>query len=146
LRPISRLRVTEHRDPQQTLPLAEERLNVTKRTVESERVRVRTVIEEREEWLRVTLARSRVDVERVPVNREVASMPLVREEGDVLIVPVVEEVLVVEKRLVLKEELHLRRVREEEVVERPVVLRSAQAVVEKMGPQGSLGNQETTKE
>ena len=35
-------------------------------------------------------------------------MPPVRREGDVVIVPVMEEVLVVEKRLMLKEELHIR--------------------------------------
>lgn len=35
--------------------------------------------------------------------------PEIRTEGDVTIVPVLEEVLVVEKRLVLKEELHIRR-------------------------------------
>ena len=35
-----------------------------------------------------------------------------REEGDVTIIPVLEEIVVVEKRLVLKEELHVRRVTE----------------------------------
>ncbi|MGI3904183.1 MAG: DUF2382 domain-containing protein [Janthinobacterium lividum] len=37
-------------------------------------------------------------------------MPPVRQEGDVTIMSVVEEELVVVRRLVLKEEVHLRRV------------------------------------
>ncbi len=55
-----------------------------------------------------------------------------RQEGDLLIVPVVEEVLVVEKRLVLKEELHIRRRVETESVEVPVELRRQRAEVERV--------------
>ncbi len=52
-----------------------------------------------------------VVVERVAVGRVVQAVPPVRQEGDVTILSVVEEVVVVERRLMLKEELHLRRVR-----------------------------------
>jgi stress response protein YsnF len=55
----------------------------------------------------------------------------VRQEGDLLIVPVLEEVLVVEKRLRLTEEIVLRRVRREERHREPVVLRRGRAVVER---------------
>ena len=51
------------------------------------------------------------DVRRVPVNRVITEIPQTRQEGDVTIVPVVEEVLVVEKRLLLKEEIHIERKR-----------------------------------
>jgi stress response protein YsnF len=43
------------------------------------------------------------------MGRMVETAPEIRTESDVTILPVVEEVLVVEKRLVLKEELHIRR-------------------------------------
>lgn len=55
--------------------------------------------------------RDQVVVERVAVGRVVLAVPPVRQEGDVTILSVVEEVVVVERRLMLKEELHLRRVR-----------------------------------
>ena len=55
--------------------------------------------------------RDQVVVERVAVGRVVQAVPPVRQEGDVTILSVVEEVVVVERRLMLKEELHLRRVR-----------------------------------
>lgn len=50
-----------------------------------------------------------VDVERVPVDIVVDAPPEMRREGDVTIIPVVEERLVVEKRLVLVEEIHIRQ-------------------------------------
>jgi stress response protein YsnF len=52
-----------------------------------------------------------VQVERVPIGRAVAAVPAVREEGDTTILPVVEEVIVVERRLILKEEVHIRRIK-----------------------------------
>jgi stress response protein YsnF len=58
----------------------------------------------------------------------------VRTEGDVTILPVVEEVLVVETRLLLKEEIHVRRTATRETVEIPVTLRRQRAVVERVDP------------
>jgi stress response protein YsnF len=55
----------------------------------------------------------------------------VRTEGETTIIPVVEEVLVVEKRLVLKEEIHIRRLISKDDVEVPVTVRRQRAVVER---------------
>lgn len=112
------------------LPLAEEVLRADKRDSVG-RVRVRTTTQEHREIVAQDLARDEVSVERVPVDREVDSVPAIREEGDVTIVPVLEEILVVEKRLVLKEELHIRRRRTTEHVEEPVTIRRQHAVVDR---------------
>jgi stress response protein YsnF len=56
-------------------------------------------------------------------------MPSVREEGDTLIVPIVEEAVVVERRLVVKEEIHVRRIRRTENYEERVKVRKQEAVV-----------------
>jgi stress response protein YsnF len=68
------------------------------------------------------------------VDRVVSEAPGVRTEGGVTIVPVLEEVLFVEKRLVLKEELHIRRTATTETVELPVTLRKQRAVIERVEP------------
>jgi stress response protein YsnF len=113
------------------IPIVEEQATIAKRVVEGGRVRVRTAVEEREQILRETLHHDEVEVQRVPVDREVAAMPAIREEGDVTIVPVVEEILVVERRLRLKEEIHIRKVRRTEEVEVPVTVRATRATVER---------------
>ena len=118
-------------DVHETIPLVEEQVSIAKHKVATGRVRIRTVVDERETWVREELAREEATVERVPIDREVTKVPEMRQEGDVLIVPVVEEVLVVEKRLVLKEELHIRKKRQVEQIEQPVTLRSTRAVVER---------------
>jgi uncharacterized protein (TIGR02271 family) len=120
----------------ETIPLVEEELRLGKRSVATGKVRVRTVVDTVEDVARADLEEARVDVTRVPVNKEVDAAPDVRTEGDVTIVPVLEEVLVVEKRLVLKEELHIRRHVVHENVEVPVTLRKQRAVVERLTADG----------
>jgi uncharacterized protein (TIGR02271 family) len=113
------------------IPLVEERLSVSKREVESGRVRVRVTVDEREETITEELSRDEVQIDRVPRNVRLTEMPHVRLEGSTTIIPVVEEVVVVEKALVLVEELHIRRGTSSERVEIPVKLRSERASIER---------------
>lgn len=113
----------------QAIPIVEEELDVSKRTVRTGTVRVETSTALVDEVASALLQSSDVEVERVPVDREVEVMPEVRTEGDITIVPVMEEVLVVQKRLVLKEELHIKRRVTQERVEVPITLRKQSATV-----------------
>lgn len=91
------------------VPVITEELEIGKREIETGRVRVRKIVHEREEVVDEPLLREEVQVERVSVNQIIEQPVEVRYEGDTIIVPVLEEVLVVEKRLLLKEELHITR-------------------------------------
>lgn len=68
------------------------------------------------------LYREDCDIRRVPVKRIIEAPVEARYEGDVLIVPMMEEVLVVEKRLMLREELHITRRRQPKAGEAPIPL------------------------
>ena len=116
-------------EPDELITLAEERVHVGKREVERGRVVVRKRIETREEFAEAILHHEELSVERVPLGVPVDAPPPVREEGDVLIVPVVEEQLVVRTRLVLKEELRVTRHRRTETFREPVRLRAEVAEV-----------------
>ena len=116
----------------ETLRLAEESLVVSKRPVVTGKVRVQTQTELVEEVASLNLDSDEVEVERVAIDREIDHVPDVRTEGDVTIVPVVEEIVVVEKRLVLKEEIRITRRRASETVEVPVTLRKQRAVIERL--------------
>ena len=126
------------------LPLIEESARIDKRAVETGRVRVSTQTETVEQVLRESLRSDTVAVTQVPVNRALGdgeTLPVIREEGGVTIIPVLEEILVVEKRLVLKEEVHVRRSSADEDVEVPVTLRKQRAVVERVSPDGHASEQ-----
>ena len=116
----------------EVIPITEEELRLDKREVTTGKVRVRTSVDVETELVKATLEGETVEVTRVPIDRIVESAPEVRTENDVTIIPILEEVLVVEKRLVLKEELHLHRRRTIEDVETPVELRKQRAVIERV--------------
>ena len=118
-------------DDRQAIPLAEEILHVGKRQVTGAKVRVRTQVEQRTELAEIDLMREDVAVERVAIDREVATAPTVRHEGDTLVIPVVEEMMVLQKRLILREEVRITVNRVREHVAEPVVLRTVHAVVER---------------
>ncbi len=124
-----------HGDEPIVVPVITEELRVERRAVETGRVRVSKVVREREEVVDEPLLREEVHVERVPVNRVVEGDVEVRQEGDTMIIPVLEEVLVVEKRLMLKEELRVTRRRVEERRPQTVTLRSEEVSVERVEPQ-----------
>ncbi|HEY0882491.1 MAG TPA: DUF2382 domain-containing protein [Archangium sp.] len=95
-------------------------------------VRVQKRVRVREEPFEVSLERDELSVERVPVEAWVEGpAPVTRTEGEVTIVPVLEEVLVVEKRLRLKEEIRITRRPRREQVPRTARLRSEEVTVER---------------
>ncbi len=115
---------------EEVIPLVEETAVVGKREVVTGRVRVRTVTDAIEERAHPDVQHETVEITRVPVDRVVETAPEIRTEGDVTIVPVIE------KRFVLKEELHIRRRASTETVELPITLRKQRAVVKRTDPEG----------
>ncbi len=102
------------------VPIVEEKLTVSKRTVELGALEIQKTIEQFQDSRRMPLTFDQLDVERIPVNRPLEAPLEPRYEGDVLIIPVMEEVLVVEKRLMLVEEVRIHKrqvVREQEINE-----------------------------
>ena len=111
------------------IPVVQERASIDVRERVAGRVRVRTVTREEEVEVAETLRSSLVEVERVPRDIYVDEVPEPREEDGVTIIPVIEEVLV--RRLILREEVHLRRVEEEREVRETVTLRTQDPVIER---------------
>lgn len=123
---VSAERTADHSD---TLRLFAEDVAVTRETEETGRVRVGKVTRTRDHLIDEMLARHSVEVQTVPVGRNVDAIPAVKDDGETMIIPVVEEIVVVERRLFLKEEIHVRRVLTNERHQETVQLRYQEAVV-----------------
>lgn len=111
------------------IPLHAEEVSIGKKQVATGRVKVSTVTHSREELVQQLLQSERVEVERVPMGQVVAKVPEVRTEGDITIIPVVEETVVLQRQLVLKEEVRIRRIRETQNYQERVILRQQEAVI-----------------
>lgn len=91
------------------MPVVEEDVSIAKQARDVERVRVAKRATSRTVEVDATSTYEEIHVERVPIGREVAHPPKVRVEGDTTVIPVMEEVVVVERRLVLKEEIRITK-------------------------------------
>jgi uncharacterized protein (TIGR02271 family) len=121
------------------IPVAHEEVRVGRKVVESGVVSVRKVVRERVEAIDEPMLHDEVDIEHVPINRAVDAPEPPREEGDVLIIPVYEEIVTVQRQWVLREEVRLRRREVQSRHREEVVLREEQAVVERRPP-GARGS------
>lgn len=118
------------------LPLHTEEVVVARRNTAGDTVRVAIVTREHERLVDEELTHERVEIDRVVVGRVVDAVPPIREDGDLTIIPVVEEevVVVVERRLVLREEIHMRRVRVTERHRETVTVRRQDAEISRVRP------------
>lgn len=129
----------------QTIELIEETATVSKRTTTTGRVSIQSVTEAFEEMVEAELSGAQVIVDHVAIDRIVDAIPQTRTVDGVTIVPVFEEVLVVERRIRLIEELHIRHEATNETVRLPVTVRRQRAVVERQSapsPQTTTSNEE----
>jgi uncharacterized protein (TIGR02271 family) len=114
------------------VPVIAEALHVGRDSVETGRVRVTKVVRERQEVVDEPTTTEQVTVERVPIDRVVDQAPPPRQEGDTLVLPVLEEVVVVERRLVLKEEVRITRRATESRNPQTVTLRSEDVRIDRI--------------
>jgi len=91
------------------IPVIQEQATVRKRVVETGKVKISKQVREYEEIVDIPHVHEEVKVERRPIGEFVDTAPKVRTEGETTIIPVLEERYVVEKRLFLVEELHVRK-------------------------------------
>jgi len=128
----------ENKKPEIAVPVIEEDLVTGTREVKSGSVRVRKKVERIRKAVEMPVLKDVVRVERMPVNRVVKTMPQTREEQGVVIVPVVEEQIIVSRRLVLKEEIHIVRKKVEELARKDVSVAREHAFVERLDSEGHV--------
>lgn len=122
--------MTDDKETSTRIPLIEETLSVSKRVVQTGHARVRTIVDERVEHVQAELAHDQIAISRRIVERAVDVAPEPYDEGGAWVVPVVEERLVIEKRLFVVEEIVMRRSTVREDVSIPTTVRKMRAVID----------------
>jgi uncharacterized protein (TIGR02271 family) len=114
------------------IPVVAEELQVGRQVVETGRVRVTKVVHEDQETVDQPTVTEEVVVERVPVNQFVEAAPAPRQEGETLVLPVLEEVVVVQRKLLLKEEVRVTKRRTESRQPQTVSVRREEVKIERI--------------
>lgn len=124
-------RAEEHDEA--TLKLAEEQVEITKHRHVDAKVELHRTTHSRDELLETELTRENVEILHIPRGEVVNddSLPQVRQEGDVLIIPVIEEEVEIIRRKVLKEEVHIIKHQATEKFRQSVTLRNQEVTITK---------------
>lgn len=130
----------ETSDEKIVIPVVEEQAFINKQVVETGKVRISKRVSQHEELIDEPLLREEVTVERIPINQYVDQTPQVRQEGDIMIIPVVQEQIVMQKRLVLVEELRVRKQIIETHQPQSVTLRKETVDVIRIAEPSNLGD------
>jgi uncharacterized protein (TIGR02271 family) len=91
------------------ISLVEERLNIDIQKIETGKVQVHKKIVSEEISQQVPVTHEEIEVTHKAINQYVDAAPAIRFEGDTTIISVVKEVLVIEKKLMLVEEIRLSK-------------------------------------
>jgi stress response protein YsnF len=130
-------------DEKVVVPVVREELTADAVLVQTGGVRVTKHVEHHNEILEQELRTGRVEVKRVKTERVVDGPQPLQRSGNTLIIPVVSEVLTVQKQWVVTEEIHLTQIEERETVRQTVPVAEEQAVVERLDERGNVIERET---
>jgi uncharacterized protein (TIGR02271 family) len=114
------------------IPVIEESARILKRKVETGKVRIEKRVVSERQTLRAPVSREHVEIERVEINQPIDEYPDIRVEGDTTVIPVVEETYEVVKRLVLKEEIRVQKITDEEIQDLKAELRKEQVEIHRL--------------
>lgn len=114
------------------IPVLQEEADVQIRPVTTGIVRVHKEVSQYDAVVEAELKAESFTVEHVPVNLPLQSPVSIRQEGDTTIIPVMEEVVVVTKQLMLKEEIRITKHQVGTRYQETVVLQSEEVRVERV--------------
>lgn len=107
-----------------TIPVIHEHLQIDKELIETGKVKISKTVHEHEETVDIPLMSEEVSVERVPFNEYLQdTTPSVRYEGETMIIPIIKEILFVEKRMMLVEEVRVTKKQNQTTETQQVTLR-----------------------
>ena len=124
--------INNNENTSSSIPVMQEKVNVEKKTIEKGRVKISKIVKEESEVLNLPTTTEQVYIKRVPVNKIVESIPeTVRYEGNTMIIPVLQEVTVIEKKLLLVEEIHVTKTSVSSEETKEITLRKEEINIER---------------
>jgi uncharacterized protein (TIGR02271 family) len=124
------------------IPVIQEQVKVDKQSVETGKVQIRKTVTEELADVNIPVIEESYKVERIPVNKVVDTPPeAVRYEGDTMIIPVLREVVVVQKRYEIVEEVRLTKTKTETEFNQQVRLKKENISIDRT----SSGKQENSQ-
>jgi stress response protein YsnF len=114
------------------IPIVEETIQIKRELIEKGSTRFTKKVDGETVEIPLTSRTQQYSIERIPVNRYVeVAPPGIRHEGKTMIISIIEEEAVIQKRLKIVEELHITLTEVETRTKTEVNLRKERIIIEK---------------
>lgn len=117
------------------IPVVAEQLVVLTMEKDTGGVRAVKTVRQNEQLIDVPLLREQVAIERKSIQKMLEEPAQARQEGEVFIIPVMEEVLTIKRQFLLKEEIHIRKTQTQVHDPKRYIVRSEEVTVEHLPAQ-----------
>jgi uncharacterized protein (TIGR02271 family) len=115
-----------------SIPIVEENVHIDKKIIEKGKVIISKSIKEESEIINLPVANEEVTIERVSINQILDKPPeAIRYEGNTVIVPVLQEITVIEKRILLVEEIRITKTSISSTETKEITLRKEEVKIER---------------
>jgi len=115
-----------------SIPVVEETIQIDKELIEKGTTRFIKKVDEETVDIPLLFRTQQYSVERIPVNQYVEQAPpAIRYEGKTMIISIVEEEAVIQKRLKVVEELHVTSSEVEKITNVEVNLKKERVIIER---------------
>jgi len=115
-----------------SIPVVQEKVDIGKTVIEKGKVKISKTVKEESEVINLPTKTEQVHIERVRVNKIIETAPdAVRYEGNTMIIPVLQEITVTEKKLLLIEEIHVTKTSVSTEEAREITLRKEEIKIER---------------
>lgn len=128
----------EQQDKELVIPVIREEPYVDAVPVATGGIRVTKRLDSHDEIIEQALRKTHVEVRRVKTERVVDGPQPATRVGDTLIIPVVSEILKIEKQWVVTEEVHITETEAQETVQNRVTLSGEKAEIERIDSAGNV--------
>jgi uncharacterized protein (TIGR02271 family) len=120
-----------HKQTEAIINVLKERALIQKNIVEKAKVHIEKKVHHTEETIHIPVVSEEVEIKKIAVNQYVETVPPVRYEGDTIVIPAIKEILIVEKKLLLVEEVYVTKHTNTTSEEKNVMLREEEIIVER---------------
>ena len=123
---------TDFEKDKEIIRVHQEALHISKEVVEKRKIQIHKNVHTETVTHDIPLLNETIKIEHIDFNKEITEIPKVRVEGNVTIIPVIEEVAMVTKKLMLVKEVYLTKEQHKKVEHIENKLRKETVTIDKM--------------
>jgi len=122
---------TSNKKEKEIIRVLKEDIDISKKVIDGRKISLHKSVSTETVSNNIVLLHDNIRIEHITFNKEVGEIPKIREKGNITIIPVIEEVAVVTKKIILVKEIHITNDQIEKIEHIETLLRKESVTIDK---------------